>query len=262
VSLSLAARCRFRRGFTLLELAIVVAILAFLVVLFFSVGGRLRAQMESGRCIANLRNIGAMLFAYAGEHRGTLPPAFSDDATDFIVRDAHGRVAKGWPRRLAVAGYARDEQVFLCPSFFPKNVSELRRHPFEGDASEAYGMRGWTLPDAPNHNVTDRKYHKPLSVIENPADFFLVADSFWNDENWRSQGYSITAERLDIPSHTRIHLRHDGRANALFADGHIEAKEGDYFLNLHLPDRQPRYIGGKRGGMYGFSVETNPPADR
>jgi len=249
-----------RSGFTLLELSVVIAILAFLMVLLFSVGGTLRAQSETSRCIANLRNIGSMLFAYAAERNGMLPPGFSGDATDHIVRDAKGKVAKGWPRRLAAAGYALDESVFLCPSFFPRNTSQLRRPPFEVDASEAYGMRSWTVPDSPSYNTDDLQPHKPLAVIENPADFFLVADSYWSASNWRSQGYTIHAARLGTPASNRIHLRHNGRANALFADGHIEAKEAEYFQNLHQPGRQPRYIGGKRGGMYGFTVEVNPPA--
>lgn len=254
-------RHRSRLAFTLLELIVVIAIVASLAVLLFSVSGILRVQSESTRCISNLRNIGSMLFSYVAEHRGMLPPGFSGDAQDFIVRDANGKVAKGWPRRLAAAGYAKDESVFLCPSFFPHNVSELRRHPLEVDASEAYGMRAWTLPDSPSYNADDLYPHKPLSAIQNPADFFLVADSYWFAANWRSQGYTISAAR-GTPASNRVHLRHNGRANALFADGHIEAKDGDYFLTLHHPDRQPRYIGGKRGGMYEFMVETNPPAKR
>lgn len=60
-------------AFTLVELLVVVAIIAILGGLIFAASGKIRAVGDRTKCIANLRQVGAALSGFVGEHDGTLP---------------------------------------------------------------------------------------------------------------------------------------------------------------------------------------------
>lgn len=61
------------RGFTLIELLVVIAVVAILATLLIST---LQSAMDASRraaCVSNLRQIGAGIMAYAGDHEGKIP---------------------------------------------------------------------------------------------------------------------------------------------------------------------------------------------
>ena len=68
--------CRPRRrprGFTLVELLVVIGIIAVLAGLLMPVFSRARDQARKTKCLANLRSIGQELFNYANANRDRLP---------------------------------------------------------------------------------------------------------------------------------------------------------------------------------------------
>ena len=219
-----------RDGFTLVEVLSCVVIILVLAALLMTCAPSIIASAQSTKCTANLRQIGAALGAYTADHNGKILPRFADDVPS--------GEPKGWPRRLQSLGYIDNPEVFYCPSFFPHNSHEATK-PITGDASQAYGMRVWSLPGARLGNVGGgMNYHKPVASVKDPANFFIVADSVWIGSGWDSQGYGITPGN----SSQRVHLRHARMANALFLDGHVEAKPADYFETLHLPENQKEYM--------------------
>ena len=62
-----------RRGFTLLELLVVVAILALLMSLLLPAMGEARAAAKRATCASNLRQIGLAIHAYVAEQGGLVP---------------------------------------------------------------------------------------------------------------------------------------------------------------------------------------------
>lgn len=100
-------------------------------------------------------------------------------------------------------------------------------------------MRNW-VPPGDGWTLNDFTRLLSLHAIEEPGDFFLIADSYFSDQE--SQGYQI----VQGAPKWRIHFRHGGKAHALFADWHAEAKDRDYFTNL--PARQ----------SYGGSTDNRP----
>jgi len=68
-----ATRHRRGRGFTLVELLVVIAILAILLSLLLAALARARASASAVACCANLRQIGVALHVYAGDNAGRLP---------------------------------------------------------------------------------------------------------------------------------------------------------------------------------------------
>src|SRR5439155_11108828 len=64
-----------RRGFTLVELLVVVAVLALLAGLLFPVLSQARHAARRSACVSNLRQLGAAFAMYAGDYDETLPEA-------------------------------------------------------------------------------------------------------------------------------------------------------------------------------------------
>lgn len=237
-------------AFTLLELLICIAVIALLVGLLFPVSRQLMNSALSSKCASNLRQIGSALAAYGADSEGAVPPR--NLGLNRTTEPKPPSNLRSWPARLVNLGYIDDINVFFCPSFLPKNSAGARSDLRVSGAADTYGMRTWAPRNARGSEYQKwAEEEKKLVFIEKPSDFFLVADSYWTE--WGTQGYGITPGVMA----QSVHLRHSDRANALFADGHVEAKPKEYFSNLHFTDTQGPYSNGNETRL-GAEIYTTP----
>ena len=64
---------RRHRGFTLVELLVVIGIIALLISILLPALGKARQQANKAACLSNLHNIGISLSGYLGTYKNTLP---------------------------------------------------------------------------------------------------------------------------------------------------------------------------------------------
>lgn len=208
-------------GFTLVELLVVMGVIAALILLALPALSSVRKNQQNARCIQNLRQIGGGIQAYAVDFGGKVLPRYL--GLHLPPADRPIGSQRAWYSRLYTLGYLRNADIFYCPAFPPYN-SQQATTPITSAVGDTYAMRNWMSPGA-DWDTTNED-HKRLNSIENPANFFLVVDSLWL--SWGRQGYGVAPGSAD----QNIHTRHFGRANALFADGHVEAKPASYFKEL------------------------------
>lgn len=226
---------RAPRGFTLVQLLVVLGLLAILLSLLLPVIANQRSASRTLKCIHHLRVIGAALSAYAADRGGWIPPRnLGNFRPNEVAKAKEPAELRPWGSRLVNLGYIENDDVLYCPSFAPRNQKESAKD-FKTGNNRGYGIRTW---GPPGRYGLYREEEKRLAWIEKPSEFFIVGDSYWSA--WKEQGYGITPGA----DSQAVHLRHEKKANLLFADGHVEAKDAAYFETLHHREVQGIYSNG------------------
>jgi prepilin-type N-terminal cleavage/methylation domain-containing protein/prepilin-type processing-associated H-X9-DG protein len=219
------------RGFTLVELLVVVAILAVLAGLIApSLAGARRAAATSA-CASNLRQLALANHAYAAGH-GTFVAAASDIWSSNLQR-WHGARSKSSQAfdaaRGPLADYV-DERGWIkqCPAF---------RNPDPGFEAGCGGY-GYNAAGVGSQAYLVGTYRGAASgmapeQIADPAGTVMFADTaFAETKKGRTRllEYSFAEPYLLIadnrpseayPAMPSLHFRHDGHANVAWADGHV-----------------------------------------
>lgn len=220
-------------GFSLIEVLVSLTIIAILSLFILGSLSHFRNRAHDSQCLNNLRAVGTSLFLYAADHNHEIGLLTYESAgtsvtwLNYLRGDVldHGRRPSGHPRGPV---YLDDVSISTCPSFEPFT------NPLPGSTSPSnriYGALSRTgFENNPAIFVPPGKaaYSKilRLNAVNHPAEHILLGDSLHLTNQW--QIYIMNANAKSYA----LHLRHRGRANVLFASGHVEAASPERLKTL------------------------------
>lgn len=237
----------FRRGFTLVELLVVIGIIAVLIAILLPALQKARTAARATACASNQRQILTAIFMYANEHRGAYPP-------DGIMMPNPNNPAVNsdfaWFTFPFVGQYLGTKTdlpfyttvgVLFCPDVGPTRVPSQPKF-FGGNLGIGYNCH----PDARlwKGDRSGRPKAKQ-GTINQPSQMLVLADA--NDavnrgsrrwiQSYNGAGIAIYGPYAVNPANDATAYRHGKRANVGFADGHVETfgsnSTDNNLLNTH-----------------------------
>ena len=192
---------RIFAGFTLIELLVVIAIISILASMLLPALQAARARAHQAACVNNLRQLGLAFAMYAGENDSYIPP-----------ENAGGL---GWDQKMYP--YIQEEwtaiksELVMCPRYLSDHQDYTAPNP---TIMLTYGMSSnWSLSGALGFHKIN--YHK------NPETTILLAPvtrTAPGNAEWGACVPSAVFPNWDNADTER----HDGKANYLLLDGHVE----------------------------------------
>src|SRR6266481_2915907 len=108
------AKMNGKRGFTLVELLVIIAIIAILGALLLPALGRAKETARRNLCSSNLRQVNLAIRLYADDCSDSLPVLPDPNPYPNGVGAYYKQLVKGYVGLTGAA--SSDEKVFICPS--------------------------------------------------------------------------------------------------------------------------------------------------
>jgi prepilin-type N-terminal cleavage/methylation domain-containing protein/prepilin-type processing-associated H-X9-DG protein len=228
------------RGFTLIEILVVIAILGILASILLPVFEQAREKARTASCQSNLKQIGLAFAQYMQDYdstyprlRACYPPTGEGNGT---TPDGGASFYYGWAS-FALDPYIKSIQIFWCPSI----VYDQENDP-SGYAFTSYFYNAWlsTTSSASLTNLaTGSEPSRKESTLAFPANTILSGDGvarnyatapikqdgFFGSGASFANGAGTTAWRTGVgwlSGNYWSNQRHLSGCNYLFADGHVK----------------------------------------
>ena len=218
-----------RRGFTLIELFVVIAIIAVLAALLFPALGRGKNTARRVHCLSNLRQMAIAAQIYAEENQSTYPIAYYSELRSGITYavcwdlttqlGSSSSVEPGllWSRQGAKA-------IQQCPSF--RGKANWLNDPYTG-----YNYNTSYIGHGEHETIQvpakTAEVHQPShTVIFGDGEHAAGANKFMRAP-WKNPGDQTFKGRWAGTQG----FRHYAQSNAAFCDGHAESFKNRYIEN-------------------------------
>jgi len=243
-----------KKGFTLVELLVVISIIALLVAILLPALNKARIKAKVVQCLAHLHATGNLFMAYAADNEGHFPD-HNNQWPDY-VKDLQG----GTDMRLLMRNYEEiDPEFYYCPLNFPYEMSPdwitVPGTPGSGwggwntDESHInisyYWFVNYSIPgvDDADFDRGDNFYHGfkiPRRMSDAKADIALACDPLnvhaavgppvdpVLDDFEFSETYNLPGEYVGswyVHGVWQGHPWNAGGTNVLLGDGHAEFRE-------------------------------------
>ena len=195
-----------RAAFTLLELLVVIAIIAILAGVLSPVVNKMQIASRNLKCESNLRQIGAGLLGYAGDHNGVFPlaggpvPYHGTDATTGLP---------GWTEQISPY-VGTDRKIFVCPSSSTLLSANVQYSYFLGCRAAYVANVGQLAALQLNRLQSPSKYILAGDVVSNTVFTNNPANDADKSDATLNPGFA-----------KMVTIFHGHNTNLVFADGHV-----------------------------------------
>ena len=213
-----------RDAFTLIELLVVIAIVAILAALLMTAISQSKAIAKRTQCVKNVHQLGLALQEFVTENN--------------VYPYGQGQTEQdpGWMQVLEEQmqpGYGKNAMfetngVWLCPNLnMPKEWKVLKVQGFCSYGYNVWGIDGqFGLGRFVNNNSKKIIRANNESSVVNPSEMMAIGDGFVGNGPIILDGQwfigRIPAQEELFGSTARANARHQGKANMVFCDGHVE----------------------------------------
>jgi prepilin-type N-terminal cleavage/methylation domain-containing protein/prepilin-type processing-associated H-X9-DG protein len=206
------------RGFTLVELLVVMAMISALVALLLPSVGKAMDRARDAQCSSRIRQSGIALLSMIFENGNTL-----------VTHAWQSNQVGVWAEQIENGGYLSNRDAYYCPIMTPG----WPRNHIHWATGVGYGLNMFDLSigeEVLREEGPERKeWVADYNQVQYPSDYLLLADSLLQltgATRFKLAGYA------PWPS---PHLRHaqDTAANVFFFDGHIAAWGSGELLRLN-----------------------------
>ena len=230
------------RGFTLIELLVVVAIIGILGAILLPALSRARSQAKSMECVNNLRQLYLAVSMFAAENNGRYVPAAPDIAEPGggLTRWHGVRPSLTEPydsQQGPLAEYLSFGVVSECPVFTEFRTRENAPNAFD-EGTGGYGYNAAYIGGSAYRNDFPESYIETTldTRVQDPSNTILFSDAALPQDGYIIEYSFIEPPYFPTPEAPQgntdwgllapsIHFRHGGRANVLWADGHVSSEK-------------------------------------
>ena len=226
-----------RRGFTLIEVLVVVAIIALLISILLPSLKAAREQSKIVLCASGLHQIGVGLTTYVTDHRGELPALYRTSSvfTTYFMRVSGMSVNLGL---IATRRYVKEPEVYYCPG---QNPAESAALAMNGPNNKWISDAQWAGMTTAERNSVKLRSSYPARLIEIKAQNTQIGGT----EKWEPMGsgkrYGWRQDKfyhkVVYADFTGVH----GFFNSAVDSGYISSPHGRKGINRLFGDTSARW---------------------
>jgi prepilin-type N-terminal cleavage/methylation domain-containing protein/prepilin-type processing-associated H-X9-DG protein len=244
-----------KRGFTLVELLVVIGIIALLISILLPVLNQARVAANRLKCAANLRTLGQVAMQYANDYGGQVPRNYSSSDSgsssqnwiDLLIRNQQGARWCAGSLPPQPAKYTKSYDTQAAPTYKRVQWFQCPANP-QSDTPVSYVDNGCDIEGSRSDSILIRKVKNADKVIFYTEGNISLGQAFtqftfscydvWSEQHLYGTGSEMTAENLSSHMFTRILTdnRHRGMINVCYMDGHVDTRN---FKTITIADFKP-----------------------